>query len=770
MSLIEIATLLTDPPGSVMYHFSIAMTLGVILSLARIYQTRLENRYSQYWLIASSVLLALRLLFLFIDGLVWLDVMEINNRIATVDRFISLSAILAFTFLLDLPTPKLNKWFCAIGMAITLLGLLVSAIILRKLPDPVSLNSTGVDIVWSFMSLAVVLFGAISLVTMRPKGWDFSVSPYALMSIGILLHIAYGPKTAFGAGFIRFAEIAAFPLFTALTAKALASAQADIVHEAQALFKAPSSLEVTTLMVAISDLTTMFTSTEQTQLAHSAVEIIAKRMNADYCFLIIPYEGEEKLAILAGFDLFQDKHLPRKSISSKNIRLIADALKHGKSLIIQKEFSAHELRALQPIVAQGISGPTLFVPLTSEDRVLGGFLLVSHSSRQLWSSRDRETMERIAALLFQRFQELKRSDDKNGLREELNKRKQAEQRIKALEKEKQHLEETIEAYRSGEAEVPQEDLESLLTMHENDQKEIEILKSEIQQLKVATETKIQSHEVLDFEIEQLLGERLVALQELAETRQSLSEIEQQISPSPMSGNELSPDIETIVSIAQELRQPMSSILGYTDLLLSESVGLLGSMQQKFLERVRSATQRMGELLNNLIRVSAAEVKTLSLTAVPIEVMHCLEDAISQVQSKIQHKNITLRMDIPDDQYALLGDEDAIVQAFYHLLDNAIGSSPHESEVVIIMREQETEPNNYLMISIADSGKGIPAEDLQRVFRSTYSGDKVSIQGISDEGIGLSIVKSITENLGGRVWVDSEVGTGSVFTILLPLAK
>jgi two-component system phosphate regulon sensor histidine kinase PhoR len=126
------------------------------------------------------------------------------------------------------------------------------------------------------------------------------------------------------------------------------------------------------------------------------------------------------------------------------------------------------------------------------------------------------------------------------------------------------------------------------------------------------------------------------------------------------------------------------------------------------------------------------------------------------------------MDIPDHSFTLHGEEDAIIQIFYHLLENAIGASREDGEVVVIMREQEAEPNNFLMISVTDSGEGIPAKDIQRVFQRTYSGDKVTIQGISDAGIGLSMVKSISDNLGGRVWVDSEIGTGSVFTVLLPL--
>jgi len=556
------------------------------------------------------------------------------------------------------------------------------------------------------------------------------------------------------------ADIAAYPLFAALTAKALASAQAEIVFEAKELFETPSAVELTTLMVALSDLALIVNSSDQSQLAFVAVETIARRMNSDYCLMLVPYENEEQLAIVTGFDLFQDKHVPRALVQSNEIPLISDAMRVGKSLIIQKEFSAHELRALNAMIPQGISGPTLFVPISSGERVLGGFLLISHASRQLWSSKDRETMELLASLIFQRF-EIKRADEKGDVRIEQEKRISAERRIQALE-------EAIATYRSEERSVPQEDLESLLTMHENDQKEIDRLKTEIARL--LSEPVGQTPSVDDLEVKQLLGERLLALQELAETRESLSQIEKQISSDPSSRIGPVPDVEKAVSIAQELGQPMSSILGYTDLLLSESVGLLGSMQQKFLQRIKVATERMGTQINNLIRVCAAEVTSLSFTHESVEVMHCLEDAINQVSSQLQEKRISLRMDMPEKHFALVGDEDAIIQVFYYLLDNALGASPEESEVVVIMREQVGEPQNFLMISVADSGPGIPAKDIQRVFQRVYSEDKASIQGIDDEGVGLSIVKSISENLGGRVWVDSEVGTGSVFTILLPLAE
>jgi signal transduction histidine kinase len=767
MSLVEIAELLTVPPGSLVYHLMIAMTLAVILSLAIVYRTRLEDSSAQRWIVVGVGLLVLRMILLLCDGLIWLDVIKSSLLIASLDRFISLLGMLAFMWLCDLPTPRLSQWFFIGGLVLGVLGLLIAPISLGSQAESVPFNRTWIDAAWSFISLGISLTATITLVTFRPQVWEFKITPFVSFSVGILLHISLGPTTASAAGFVRLAEIAAYPLFAVLAARALASAQTDIIFEAQETFRTPPSLELTTLMVAISDLATVFNSNDQSQLAQRSVEIIARRMNSDCCLFMIPIENEERILIAAGFDLFEEKHLNRATVKSQNIPLIADALHHGKSLIIQKEFSAHELQALQPLMTQGIAGPTLFVPLSSGKRVIGGFLLVSHASRQLWSSKDRQTMELLASLLFQRFQELRRTTEKVETEEEREALSQAEERIHALEEEKQYLQDILEAHRTSDDSGAEEDLKALMTIHEKDQEVIERLKKQIEHMQ--SELASQGTSTESYQFEQLVGERLLALQELADTRQSLSTIEEHTTVRGKGRDLPASDVDAVVSIAQELRQPMSSILGYTELLLSESVGLLGATQQKFLERIRTASDRMGKLLNDLIRICAVEVKSLNFAPGPVEVIHCLEEAISQVSSKLQKKNISLHMDIPEDQPAILGDEDAIVQIFFHLLENAIGASPPDSNVVIRMQKQEAEPNDFLMLSVTDSGEGIPSSDLQRVFQRTYSGDKVTIQGISDKGVGLSIVKSISEKLGGRVWVDSEMGKGSVFTILLPIA-
>ena len=113
---------------------------------------------------------------------------------------------------------------------------------------------------------------------------------------------------------------------------------------------------------------------------------------------------------------------------------------------------------------------------------------------------------------------------------------------------------------------------------------------------------------------------------------------------------------------------------------------------------------------------------------------------------------------------------SITQIFYHLLYNAIKASPAGSEVQLRLSEEQFEAKNYLLFSTFDSGEGIAPEQLQRIFQRKYAAEKVAIKGIGDQGVGLSIVKSLSEKLGGRVWVESTEGQGSVFTVLLPIAE
>jgi signal transduction histidine kinase len=782
----EIANLLSVPPGNLVYHLTIAMALAVILSLAHVYKTRTALPTASAWILAAGTLLGLRLILLAFDGLgLWKNA-EGGTLIPSFERFVSLSGLVAFLWLCKLPTPKLSKLFFLIGAAISIAVLILSPIFLHFFEASEPFNHSKVDALWSLTSLGIALLASVSLLVMRPKDWDFAFGPFILLTLGIMLHISLGPWNGSTAGFVRLAEIAAYPLFAIYTARSLASTQFEVEPQLEIAPVIPQSSNLMMFSEALSDLTALMQVQEQAELARQVVEVMAKRMDADHCLMVIPGEQKEKIMLVTGFDLQQKRHLRSKAIQSRDIPRIAEALQHRKKFQLQEQRAGHDLQTLKGILGQARIGPTMFIPISTDNITFGGLILISSPSAGPWSSIDFEIVEMMAMVLSRRLKELKSLKSHEDFRKGRERLAQTEQRVQALENEKNRLEQAMKALEakekvqmpheqalsaadhSKEEYVPKKDFELLLGIHEADQEEILKLQDEIKRMKSASEAK--GEQIGDTRVQELLEERQLALRELAHTRNSLSKLEYHLPEEKMSSAKATEYTSAIVSTAQELRQPMSSIMGYTELLLTESVGLLGAMQQKFLERIHNATERIKALLNHLIQLIDQESQPISFAPGPVEVINCLEQAISQVSILLREKQITLAIDYPESHAPVLGDEDAITQILYHLLYNAVKASPAGEEVQLKLCEETFDSKRYLMFSAYDRGGGIPADQLPHVFQRAYGADRISIKGIGDQGVGLSIVKSLSEKLGGRVWVNSEVGKGSAFTVLLPIAE
>jgi signal transduction histidine kinase len=234
------------------------------------------------------------------------------------------------------------------------------------------------------------------------------------------------------------------------------------------------------------------------------------------------------------------------------------------------------------------------------------------------------------------------------------------------------------------------------------------------------------------------------------------------------------DVEVIASLVQELRQPMSSINGYTDLILSESVGIIGALQRKFLERIKASIERMGALLDDLIHVAALDSGPLTLAREDVDMTQIVQDATQSCQALLREKEIGLRLEIADDLPRINADPDALRQILTHLLKNAGSASQMNTEVVLALQHEVERPLvgppvDYIFLSVSDTGGGIALEDQPRVFSRLYRADAPLVAGLGDTGVGLSMVKALVEAHGGRVWVMSDPGQGSTFFVLLPLA-
>jgi signal transduction histidine kinase len=153
---------------------------------------------------------------------------------------------------------------------------------------------------------------------------------------------------------------------------------------------------------------------------------------------------------------------------------------------------------------------------------------------------------------------------------------------------------------------------------------------------------------------------------------------------------------------------------------------------------------------------------------PIDLNLIIDNAMAYTGSQIREKNITLRLDIPESPAPLQTDRDAFQQILIHLLQNASDCSPSEGTITLRVRLINEEGRDLLSLQVADTGGGIPAEEIPHVFDRRYRADNTLVSGLGDTGVGLAISKTLVEAQNGRIWVDSEAGVGSTFNVLLPV--
>lgn len=227
--------------------------------------------------------------------------------------------------------------------------------------------------------------------------------------------------------------------------------------------------------------------------------------------------------------------------------------------------------------------------------------------------------------------------------------------------------------------------------------------------------------------------------------------------------------EALTGIANEFRTPMTSITGYTALLLGEQAGILTEMQQQFLERVRANVEQMGQLLNDLVQIASPDARAVELTPEPMDLIGIIEEGIMGLAARFRERKLAVRMDLPPQLLPIRADRDSLYQIMLRLLSNAALCSQVGTEVVVSGEAQapEGEKPPYIRISVVDTGGGIAAEDFQKVFRRFYRAGQPLVAGMGEKGVGMAVAKTLVEANGGRIWVETQPGVGSTFSFILP---
>jgi signal transduction histidine kinase/ActR/RegA family two-component response regulator len=221
--------------------------------------------------------------------------------------------------------------------------------------------------------------------------------------------------------------------------------------------------------------------------------------------------------------------------------------------------------------------------------------------------------------------------------------------------------------------------------------------------------------------------------------------------------------EFLASMSHELRTPLNAVIGFSEVLIDRMFGELNERQDEYVHDIWNSGRHLLELLNEILDLSKVEAGRMVLEPSTFRVEQALEYAVSLVRERAARHGITVRITVDEGVDTIDADELRFKQVLLNLLSNAVKFTPDGGDV----RVRATRRPDELVVTVADTGVGIPPEDRDRIFESFQQGGR----GVAREegtGLGLTLTRRIVELFNGRLWLDSEVGVGSTFGFAVPL--
>lgn len=238
--------------------------------------------------------------------------------------------------------------------------------------------------------------------------------------------------------------------------------------------------------------------------------------------------------------------------------------------------------------------------------------------------------------------------------------------------------------------------------------------------------------------------------ELRESNQALKKIDKQKE-------------EFSAMISHELKSFLVPIKGYVDLLLSEKLGALNDRQKERLKIVSSSTEQLRKLISDILDVQKLEMGVLKLQLAECILSDLINDVLVKLRTELETYKITVTANLMQNVRCTC-DKNRIEQVLVNLINNSIDFCPKMDGKIRIDLSLE---DDYVKITVADNGSGIPDDNLEKIFAKFYQVDSSTTREHGGTGIGLSICKGIIDAHGGKIWAESKVGLGATFHILLP---
>lgn len=239
----------------------------------------------------------------------------------------------------------------------------------------------------------------------------------------------------------------------------------------------------------------------------------------------------------------------------------------------------------------------------------------------------------------------------------------------------------------------------------------------------------------------------------------------------------------LATVSHELRSPLTSIIGYAEMLESGAAGALSDGQSEFLGTIRNKADQLLGLISSLLDLGRLEAKSLDLKHEPIDPRALLSDLAATVVPAANRRNVSLDIQVGEETPKLWGDSVRLSQILLNLVDNAVKFSDEGGTVTIRAEQSEidaagasglgaalfTASRPAVLLTVQDGGMGIAEQNLSKIFDAFYQVDAGTTRVHGGAGLGLSIVKQLVDGHDGKIEVTSSLGEGTLFSVTLPAA-
>lgn len=766
----QVFSILNTSPGNIAYHIILAFSAAGAMQASMLYWRGTGSLAGGRAALGSALLLIVRL-FMFAVGALALAGYVLPAAIPPLDRAAALFGLLLIVWLWSFPAR--SKLADTAVVLLSLLVIVYSALTIAwwsTLAGTQTYNSTWLDRSGQVFALLIILYGLLNLLIRRPEGWGMGFASLLILAAGHVVHLLFPLPNSDFQGAVRLAELAAYPMLLALPHR---FTYLPPLRPETSPAVSKSSGELLAEPAAWGPFLGLASAGEPAQVYKVAAQAFGLALPAEVCLVFAPQDNRNRITILSGYNQKTSQEIQPMQFEGGLAGTISNGLYHSRAIRLS---AANTISTTPQELTQALGfshlGGLMIVPFQPDtEPVALGLAVLSPYSDRSWTTEDQDTLAQFAIILCRLINQAAGAEKHAAEIEQVRKKlKDTQAHVENARMQNEDLLGQLEAARQqlGSERSRAESMASRLISRDESQEVISRLEAEIQSLRTqsfaepaAANPQAEEHlRQAEMEISNLKRDLFTA----ETTVKQFQNKEQAAQPADEHS-------EIIAAISQELRQPMSSISGYTDLLLGESAGILGALQRKFLERIKASTERMGSLLDDLIQISVNADGRAQLAPTTVDMNSVIDDAIAMCMAPLREKNIALRVDIPEALPPIVADRDGMTQILIHLLANAGAASDVEGEITLHAAvKHEESATDYILVQVTDSGGGIPTQDLPRVFSRLYRADNPLIQGLGDTGVGLSIVKTLVEAHNGRIWVDSIVGKGSTFSILLPVGN